>query len=165
MEIESAEWQRKGLMVCQDCGVEAETKHVVFYQNIGALIVHFSKSVEGYFCKSCIHGHFWAMTMTTLLLGWWGMISFFLTPIFLLNNLGRYLTCLGMHGTPPGAAPPVLNKAVVDQIEPHADDLYRRLNAGEDFSETVATIATLSDVSPGQVMLYLDAMAQAQARK
>ncbi|OWK45187.1 hypothetical protein FRUB_01518 [Fimbriiglobus ruber] len=34
-------------MICQDCGVEAETKHVSFHQNIGALVVRFPKSIEG----------------------------------------------------------------------------------------------------------------------
>ncbi|WP_410971682.1 hypothetical protein, partial [Salmonella sp. SAL4437] len=29
-------------------------------------------------------------------LGWWGFISFFVTPLVLLNNIGRYLLCLGM---------------------------------------------------------------------
>jgi hypothetical protein len=34
-------------MICQHCGVEAETKYVSFHQNIGALVVRFSKSIEG----------------------------------------------------------------------------------------------------------------------
>jgi hypothetical protein len=81
---------------CQACGVEAETRHVAFYQNIGALVVRFSKTVEGDLCKSCIHGCFWSMTTVNLLLGWWGVISFILNPFLILNNVIRYLGCLGM---------------------------------------------------------------------
>ena len=89
-------------MVCQDCGVEAATKHVAFYQNIGALFIRFPKSVEGDLCKTCIHKHFWSTTTITFFLGWWGTISLLVTPFFLLNNLFRYLFCLGMPLCPTG---------------------------------------------------------------
>src|SRR6188508_1551016 len=88
--------QRGSLMICQDCGVEAATKYVSFHQNIGALVVHFTKSINGKFCKSCINRHFWGMTGKTFLLGWWGVISFIITPFLLLNNIVRYVFCLGM---------------------------------------------------------------------
>jgi hypothetical protein len=84
---------------CQGCGVEAETRYVSFHQNIGAFALRFHSSVDGWLCKSCIHRHFWGKTLTTLVLGWWGVISFIVTPFILLNNIGRYLFCLGM--TPP----------------------------------------------------------------
>jgi hypothetical protein len=90
-------------MRCEVCGVEAETRHVTFYQNIGALVVRFVSTVEGHLCKSCIHSHFWSMTLVSLLLGWWGVISFLLNPFFILNNLIRYLLCLGMK--PPSRTP------------------------------------------------------------
>lgn len=90
-------------MYCEACGVEAETRHVTFYQNIGALVVRFSNTADGYLCKSCIHKYFWSMTMTSLLLGWWGIISFIVNPFFILNNIIRYLGCLGMKA--PGQTP------------------------------------------------------------
>jgi hypothetical protein len=89
-------------MYCEACGAEAETRHVTFYQNIGALVIRFSNTVDGHLCKSCIHGYFWSMTTVNLLLGWWGVISFLLNPFFILNNVIRYLGCLGMK--PPGKA-------------------------------------------------------------
>ena len=98
------------MMVCQDCGLEAATKHVAFHQNIGALVVRFPKSVEGELCKACINKHFWKMTGTTFFLGWWGMISLIVTPIFLLNNVGRYLFCLGMPPCTSGRSPPHLDR-------------------------------------------------------
>src|SRR5437762_361868 len=116
------------LMICQACGVEAATKYVSFHQNIGALVVRFSRSMEGYLCKSCIHKHFWSMTTTTLFLGWWGTISFIVTPFFLLNNIGRYLSCLGMPSVPRGASPPQLTEQAVERISPHAQELFQRLN-------------------------------------
>ena len=91
---------------CQACGREAPTRYVAFYQNIGAVFVRFSKSVRGYLCKSCVHRYFWRLSLVTLFLGWWGMISLVLTPFILLNNVVRYLACLTMPPVPADAAGP-----------------------------------------------------------
>lgn len=117
-------------MICQCCGVEAPTKYVAFHQNIGVLVMRFSKSVEGDLCKSCIHSNFWSLTGTTAVLGWWGMISLIVTPFFLLNNIGRYAFCLNMPPVPPGAAPPKLTDEVAQRIIPHLQQLFDRINAG-----------------------------------
>lgn len=152
-------------MICQDCGVEAETRQVSFYQNIGMLVVRLPKSIEGNMCKSCIHKHFWSMTTTTFFLGWWGTISLILTPFFLLNNIGRYMFCLGMPSVPPGAAPPELSETVVQQLKPYGQELFNRLNEGEDFAVVSADISDRAGVTPGQIALFIHAVAEAQARK
>jgi len=152
-------------MICQDCGVEAETKHVSFHQNIGALVIRFPKSVEGHLCKSCINKHFWGMTMTTLFLGWWGTISFIVTPFFLINNIGRYIFCLGMSPVPPGAAPPELTAEAVQKIKPYASDLFDRLNAGEEFNVVAPIIAERAGVTTAQVALFIHAVIEAQSRR
>jgi hypothetical protein len=150
-------------MICQDCGVEAATKQVSFHQNIGALIVRFPKSVEGSLCKSCIHKHFWGMTGTTLFLGWWGTISFFVTPFFLLNNIARYLFCLPMPPVPAGAQAPRLTNEAVERIKPHAPDLFNYLNKGEDLETVTSVIAAKAGVTPGQVVLFVQAVVRAQS--
>ncbi len=81
---------------CQSCGRYAPTRYVVLYQNIGLLIMRMGKSIEGNLCKACISKNFWEYTLVTFFAGWWGIISFFLTPFFLINNVVRYLGCLGM---------------------------------------------------------------------
>jgi hypothetical protein len=151
-------------MVCQGCGVESETKYVSFHQNIGALVVRFPKSVEGRLCKTCIHKHFWDMTTKTFFLGWWGTISLIITPFLIINNVGRYLFCLGMTPVAPGALPPTLNGAVFEQIKPHAQELFQRLNQNEDFEAVVVQIAERAGVTPGQVVLFVQAVAQSQAQ-
>jgi hypothetical protein len=83
-------------MRCQVCGKEAPTHYVEFYQNIGALILRFGKSIRGNLCKSCINKYFWEFTLVCLFLGWWGVISFILNWFFLGNNIVRYLGTLGM---------------------------------------------------------------------
>ena len=74
----------------------APTKHVVFFQNIGLIVVRFPKSIQGELCKSCIHRYFWEFTAISFFFGWWGMISFLINPFFIVNNVVRYGFCLGM---------------------------------------------------------------------
>ena len=83
--------------LCAMCGLPAPTKYVEFYENIGALVMRFHRSAKGNLCKPCIDRTFWDFTGKTILLGWFGVISFMLTPLTLLNNLVRFMTTLGMQ--------------------------------------------------------------------
>jgi hypothetical protein len=83
-------------MYCQSCGAAAPTKYVEFYQNIGLVLLRLHNSVKGRLCRSCIRKYFWEYTLITAVAGWWGVISFFVTPCFLVNNTVQYLLCLGM---------------------------------------------------------------------
>jgi hypothetical protein len=83
---------------CENCLCESSTKHVALYQNIGLIVMRLHKSVEGNLCRACIRKYFWQFTTITLFLGWWGVISFFMTLFILPNNLIRYLSSLGLPG-------------------------------------------------------------------
>lgn len=83
---------------CLMCGGPGPTSNVRFNQNIGALVMRFSKTVEGPLCASCVTSAFWSCTLTTLFLGWWGLISLFLTPIFILGNLISYASATRRWG-------------------------------------------------------------------
>src|SRR5271154_7157097 len=83
-------------MRCEACGISAPTKHVSFYQNIGALVLRFTRSIQGNLCKPCIHKYFWEFTSITLFAGWFGIISFIITPFLILNNVFQYLGCLSL---------------------------------------------------------------------
>ncbi len=78
--------------ICQNCGIPSATKYIKFYENVGMLILRKHRSVEGYFCKKCIDYYFWNFTGKTMLLGWWGVISFIITPFILLNNLFLFIS-------------------------------------------------------------------------
>src|SRR5579871_2980684 len=114
-------------MYCQGCGVEAPTRRVAFYQNIGDLVVRYSRSIKGNLWKSCIHKHFWKMTSVNMTLGWWGTISLIMTPCFLINNLGHYMFALFMPSS-RGAQRPQLTQDAVERIGPFTNELIRRLN-------------------------------------
>jgi hypothetical protein len=148
-------------MICQACGIEAPTKYVAFYQNIGALVVRFHKSIEGNLCKSCIHKNFWGFTGTTFFLGWWGTISLFVTPFFILNNVGRYVFCLGMKPVPEGATKPELTEEAIAQLTPHVAEIFERLGNKEPLEQVADYYALRYGVTPGQVVQFVIAVAEA----
>ena len=150
-------------MFCQSCGVEAPTKYVAFYQNIGALVMRFTRTIEGNLCKSCIHRHFWKFTLVNVTLGWWGIHSLIVTPFFLLNNLFRYLFCLGMPSA-AGARRPELTAEAVQRIGPHTEEILARLNRSEPVQALLGDIAARAGVTPGQVALYIHELAAASQR-
>jgi hypothetical protein len=150
-------------MLCQGCGVEAPTRQVAFYQNIGALVMRYSSKVEGKLCKSCIHKHFWKMTAVNLTLGWWGTISLIMTPCFLINNLGHYMVCLFMPSS-RGAQRPQLSSEAVARLGPHTEEIIRRLNAGEKAADLMSDVSQRAGVTPGQVALYIQELVRASRR-
>ena len=152
-------------MICQDCGVEAKTKYVSFHQNIGLLILRLPKSVEGRLCKSCINKHFWGMTGITAFFGWWGVISFCVTPFFLINNVVRYLSCLSLPPVEAGARKPKLTNEALEKIKPHVEKLLSLLNRGEDLETTADTISAEAGVTSGQVILFIQALSHAESQR
>lgn len=148
-------------MICQSCGVEAPTRKVSFYQNIGMLVMRTFKSASGNMCKSCIHKTFWSMEMTNLFLGWWGMISCVVNICIIPWNLIQYLMSLTLEAVPSGAQAPQLTDDVVDRLGPHTDNLIQQLNSGETFERVAENIAMLAGVTKGQVALYTQALMHA----
>jgi hypothetical protein len=103
-------------MLCESCGRPSSTQSATLYQNIGMIAVFRYRTLKGTYCKLCITHYFWEYTLVTLALGWWGVISFILTPLVLVNNLYYFLRAqLGQQqphlgapqrlGTTPEACP------------------------------------------------------------
>jgi hypothetical protein len=147
-------------IICQSCGIEAPTRNVDFHQNIGMLVMRTRRNIKGMLCKKCIHKHFWKMTTTTIFLGPWGTISAIVAPCFVLNNIVRYLGAIGMPAVPPNATVPVLDDKAVAQLQPLKSKLIERLNNGESMVEVAPDIARQARVTPGQVVLYVVALAK-----
>jgi len=87
-------------MCCQGCQAIAPTKQVLFLQNIGAVIIRFHRRISGQLCRNCVNEHFARMTLITSIIGWWGIVSVVVTPIYLLINLFNYLSCLSLKPNP-----------------------------------------------------------------
>lgn len=153
------------MIFCQSCGREAQTKYVEYYQNIGVLVMRFSKNVKGHLCKDCSNRYFWSFTGTTFFLGWWGIISFIVTLFILPNNIIRYLGTLGLESPDPSVPQPTLTDAVIERIKPYTAELFQRVNAGEEMETVARSIAKRANTSPGQVLAFAFAVAQALKEK
>lgn len=79
---------------CQSCGAYGPTRSVTFEQNIGVLVRRFHKRIQGELCERCISKYFWEFTLITMFFGWWGIISFFATIVFLTSNVANYFPSL-----------------------------------------------------------------------
>jgi hypothetical protein len=145
-------------IICQVCGIEAPARYVEFHQNIGALVMRFHRSLKGKVCKSCLHRKYWAMTGTTLGIGWLGMISIVVAPIFIIANTVYYLKSLGMPGVPPGARVPSLDQTAIARLNPLANEIIDRLNRGEEMVEIALDVSPRAKVTPGQVVKFVAAL-------
>ena len=142
-------------IICQTCGVEAPVRYVEFRQNIGALVVRFSKEVKGNLCKKCIHSHFWSMTLINLSIGWFGTISIVLAPIFSIINIVQYLSALGLERVPAGARAPMLTPEAVQKLNPFSQELINRLEQNEELADVARDVASRASVTPGQVVKFM----------
>lgn len=76
--------------VCISCRLNVPTRWVEFNQNIGMLFRRRTTKMQGPMCRHCIWAYFKSYTLTTLFLGWWGLMSFVVTPIFLAGNIVQF---------------------------------------------------------------------------
>jgi hypothetical protein len=54
------------------------------------------KEIKAEMCRNCTDKYFWKFTLTNLFLGWWGIISFFATCGYMVNNIFRYIFTLNL---------------------------------------------------------------------
>jgi hypothetical protein len=149
---------------CQACHIHAEVKQVTFYKNIGMIFVRRHSHIAGRLCKSCIDQYAADYTLTTLVGGWWGVISFFLMPLILLNNLAQWAGTLGMSRQKLYKyEAPTLNPEQSARIQPHIQTMTDRLDRGEDLGVVAAEVAAAAEVTPAQVALAMVVQARLAA--
>ena len=81
---------------CRSCRAQVPTVLVSFSQNVGALFRRYETHLDAYLCRRCIHRSFWKFTLTTLAVGWLGLISLFVAPVYVLQNVYQYLRALSV---------------------------------------------------------------------
>ena len=76
---------------CELCGGRAANAGLVyFYGNIGMFVERRRFELKAEMCGPCLHQQFLKFTAMNLFLGWWGMISFWVTPVYLVRNFDEY---------------------------------------------------------------------------
>ncbi|MBI5542899.1 MAG: hypothetical protein HY901_03350 [Deltaproteobacteria bacterium] len=76
---------------CEGCGQLAPVASVRFFKNTGMVVMFRFESRSATTCRRCGSELFSAMTLHTVVFGWWGMISFFVNLAFVANNLAHFL--------------------------------------------------------------------------
>lgn len=70
---------------CRVCGCSPAVD-VTYYAHRGMILLMQFRRADGPFCRNCGLATFRKMTADTLLQGWWGLASLFITPVTLLVN-------------------------------------------------------------------------------
>lgn len=81
---------------CQMCGKKCTTHVVSIRQNIGLVYSRRTRTIEGELCRNCIREYCLKYTAVNLVGGWRGVISFFVTPVLIVNNIYEYCRTFGM---------------------------------------------------------------------
>ena len=79
---------------CQRCGLKKRNEYIFLEQNIGLFIRRDYSNINAHLCRECAKYFYIRFTLTTLFLGWWGIISFFYTPVILFGNTYSYIKYL-----------------------------------------------------------------------
>ena len=115
------QYQQPPPLQCRFCG-SVPAVAATFRQHRGMILLMQFIHQDGPFCRNCGLAAYRSMTQKTLLQGWWGAASLFITPVIALINLvrSRRVKALG---------PPVRDPALDGHVPPPASPgkpLYRR---------------------------------------
>jgi hypothetical protein len=116
---------------------------------IGLLVARVYHHKKGRMCPDCISSTFWAYTLTTLALGWWGLVSFFVSPFVIVMNIISYRAVSLSPTYPTTEPPPMLNSSVINSLEP-----FRRLLKGETMDQVCEDIGRRTAASPAEVRSF-----------
>lgn len=81
--------------MCDLCHSGNPSTHVTLRHNIGLLILRQVYETDGRLCRDCLGRAYRKHQLYNLFLGWWGMISFVMTFIFLIENTRQYFVARG----------------------------------------------------------------------
>lgn len=102
-------WRPPSFGECIVCGSVPATQ-VTLRQEAGYILWLTRKRIDGTFCRQCGTASFRHMTNRTLIMGWWGILSFFVNVYTIFSNL-RALRRLMRLGEPSWRQPEVVTAA------------------------------------------------------
>src|SRR5262249_39030230 len=83
--------KRLAISKCSRCGRTKYTKHAVFKQNVSYFFGRKERQFSGDLCFSCASRMFARVELTTLCGTWWGIIGFWIGPLYIVHNLEEYI--------------------------------------------------------------------------
>ena len=82
---------RPAISKCSRCGRTKYTLHLVFKQNVSYFFGRKEQQFSGDLCFSCASRTFASVEFRTLFWTWWGIIGFWLGPLYIVHNLVEYI--------------------------------------------------------------------------
>ena len=79
---------------CDRCGYHKNRTQSTYRSNVSYIIQRQETTSRGNFCLSCNWQLFRRQTLITLAGTWWGIIGFFLGPVYIFQNLYNYLAAV-----------------------------------------------------------------------
>lgn len=149
-------------MSCDQCGALAPTTYVEMHHNVGMLIARRVGSTVGHLCRKCVWKAFTDHTLKNVVLGWWGLISFFATLYFLLNNVITLISALNtLRGEHQRLEPPRKPKAAAaddpeEHLEPFSHTIRIRLEDGDTVDDISGDMAEVAAVSNAQAREFVE---------
>lgn len=141
--------------VCELCSVAGPTRRVHFAAGLGLLLFRWEWRVQGDLCRTCVDATFRDYTRWTALLGWWGLSSFFLNWVYLLNNLLQRLRTRGLREPPRDARRVVLTGGSEQRLSRYQREVRSSLKLQEQLEVIVARIAPRAEVAPTEALVYV----------
>ena len=103
------------------------------------------------FCQKCANKYFREYTLTTLVLGWWGIISVFATPIVLLIDVVSYLRARSLAPVPTGAKK--IERGILTQNYVQSESAKR--HPAQMQARPVTSVSTDNSPSPSTVPISI----------
>jgi hypothetical protein len=117
--------------------------------NVGLLVMRREHETSGRLCRPCLGKAFRRHQLSNLVLGWWGVLSFVLTWVYLVDNCRVYFGAkkeLARMAQRPGTARFVAEGSASERLLPFRHNVRLRLRRDEDAVRIAADLAQTHQV-------------------
>ena len=152
--------------MCDVCGSSAPEAYVELRHNVGMVFTRETVVTTGSLCGVCLGNAMWKHQLSNLVLGWWGLISFFVTGYYLVDNVvvffraRRELAAIERKRRP---APDDGPSDPLARLQPFAHNVRLRIGSGEDRDDIVEDLARVHRVPMGAAQGFVDRIVAAGA--
>ncbi len=130
---------------CRVCGAHAPVLDVTYKQNTGMLIARRVTEYDTTACRSCSLRLFRKTFIHNLFLGWWGMLSFVFTSLFMVENAILAIKTLGLNSAGESSA---------NRLEAEAD-YARAMLSSKDYATVVDVLRERTGATLPQIEEFL----------
>jgi hypothetical protein len=124
------------------------------------LVMRREYATEGQLCRSCLDRAMLHHTLRNVTLGWWGLISFFMTWYFLVGNLIAYVRALSELGRVRPREAPRVEVAEGDEAQrilgPFEHNVRMLLRTGDAPEVIARDLARTHGVAPTAAQRFVE---------